>query len=315
MPAGLSGKGERLMYYKNARIFASDFQFHMGSFQVEDGRFGAVFTGNVPEDAVDLQGATVIPGLVDVQLRSGADSLLETAAALGKSGVTSFVPVVQANSLAQAALEAEMAGSRLIGLRLEGFRGESIDDLRQLCECAPAPIAMAQLPSAAGFIGKASGLCTVSLGAQETAYEQGRDGFAAGATFLENLYCHLPLVSENKPGMIAAAVENPNVKAELVCARQVCHPALVRLAFAMFGPERMVLSSGNAEENLYQGVINAIRYGVPEADALRAATYNAACAVGAGKEVGMIAPGRRADFIVCRSDFSGKRVFIAGEEI
>lgn len=303
------------MYYKNARIFASDFQFHMGSFQVEDGRFGAVFAGNVPEDAVDLQGATVIPGLVDVQLRAGGENLQETAALLGQGGVTAFAPVVAADSLAAFSYTPEATLSRLVGLRLEGFSGESIDELRQLCESAPAPVAMVQLPSAAGFIGKASGLCTVSLGAQETAYEQGRDGFAAGAAFLENLYCHLPLVNENNPGMIAAAVENPNVKAELVCARQVCHPALVRLAFAMFGPERMVLSSGSAGETLYQGVINAIRYGVPEADALRSATYNAACAVGAGKEIGMIAPGRRADFIVCRSDFSGRRVFIGGEEI
>ena len=30
------------MFYKNARIFASDFQFHMGAFEVRDGVFGEV---------------------------------------------------------------------------------------------------------------------------------------------------------------------------------------------------------------------------------------------------------------------------------
>ena len=30
------------MFYKNARIFGSDFQFHMGAFEVVDGKFGAV---------------------------------------------------------------------------------------------------------------------------------------------------------------------------------------------------------------------------------------------------------------------------------
>ena len=55
------------MFYKNAKIFTSDFQFHMGSFEVtDDGKFGAVLPDNVPQDAIDLQGATVIPGLIDV---------------------------------------------------------------------------------------------------------------------------------------------------------------------------------------------------------------------------------------------------------
>lgn len=46
-----------------------------------------------------------------------------------------------------------------------------------------------------------------------------------------------------------------------------------------------------------------------------AATYNAACAIGAVTEVGMIAPGRLADFIICRSDYTAKRVFLGGVEV
>ena len=52
------------MFYKNARIFTSDFQFHMGAFEVKDGLFGEVLPENIPADANDLNGATVIPGLV-----------------------------------------------------------------------------------------------------------------------------------------------------------------------------------------------------------------------------------------------------------
>ena len=47
------------MFYKNARIYCSDFKFHHGAFEVKDGLFGAVLPENVPEDAIDLQGATV----------------------------------------------------------------------------------------------------------------------------------------------------------------------------------------------------------------------------------------------------------------
>ncbi len=301
------------MYYKNARIFASDFQFHTGSFQVEDGRFGAVLYGDVPEDAVDLKGATVIPGLVDVQVRKPMSQLEQTAKDLASWGVTAFACAADADSIAEYA--EPQGGSRFLGLRLENVAAESFEALAGLFEDSAAPIRMAALPGNASFLGKASSLCTIALENTDSGYEQARDGFAAGASFLQDLYQHLPLVAKDHPGAIAAAVENPNVKAELVCAQGRCHSALVRLAFAMFGAERLVLSSGGSEENLCQVLLNAIRYGIPEADALRAATYNAACALGAGKEIGMIAPGRRADFVVCRSDFSGRRVFIAGEEI
>ena len=49
------------MYYRNARIFCGDFQFHLGAFEVKDGRFGKVLPEQVPADAIDLGGATVIP--------------------------------------------------------------------------------------------------------------------------------------------------------------------------------------------------------------------------------------------------------------
>ena len=67
--------------------------------------------------------------------------------------------------------------------------------------------------------------------------------------------------------------------------------------------------------NLFDCMRNAILFGIPEADAVRASTYNPACSLGVQDQVGSIATGKLADFIVCRSDYTGKRVFMSGVEI
>ena len=127
------------------------------------------------------------------------------------------------------------------------------------------------------------------------------------------------------------------------------HPASVRLAFSIFGGERMILVSdalrccgmpdgeyelggqpvflaggvakladgtlAGSATNLYDCMKNAILFGIPEEDAVRASTFNPACSLGVQDQVGSIAPGKLADFIVCRSDYTGRRVFVGGKEV
>jgi N-acetylglucosamine-6-phosphate deacetylase len=163
------------------------------------------------------------------------------------------------------------------------------------------------------------------------------------------MYNGMPGVHHRNPGVIPAAAENPHVRAEIICDGLHIHPSAIRLAFQIFGGERMVLISdalrccgmpegplelggqtaylkggvarladgtiAGAATNLFDGMRNAILFGIPEEDAVRAATANPAAALGALDRVGTIAPGKVADFIICRGDYTGKRVFMDGKEI
>ena len=376
------------MFYKNARIFCADHQFHLGAFEVKDGRFGRILPDTVPEDAIDLQGATVIPGLVEVHSHgnSGADfsdgdyeGLKAMARFYASVGVTSFAPAsmtlpcdILEKAFAtgvQLHKEAPEGHARFMGIQMEGpyfsykkrgaqnpdylkepdFEGfqklwEGCEGLIKIVDVAP------ELPGASEFVAKASKLCTVSVAHTDSDYDHAKAAFDAGATHVTHLYNAMPAISHRNPGVIPAAVENKNVRAEIICDGFHIHPAAVRLAFAMF-KDRMVLISDSGRcagkeegyqfdlggqmaeirggvaklvgsdtiacsaSDMWKCLVNTISWGVPEEEAVRAATYNPACAISADKEIGSIEEGKYADFLVCAPDYSSKRVFLGGKEL
>lgn len=373
------------MFYTNARIFLNN-RFVHGAFEVVDGRFGRILPSDIPADAVDLGGQTVIPGLVDVHIHGAVgadlsdgdyDGLVAMAKHLAKCGVTSFVPasmtlpyetLSKAFSTARRFADTQPAGcAKLLGIHMEGpffsyaKRGaqnadylknpdfEAFQKLQQECGLVRIVDVAPELPGAAEFTRKASKLCTVGVAHTDADYEAARQTFCAGARHLTHLYNAMPGIHHRKPGVIGAACEDPAVRAELICDGMHVHPSAVRLAFSMFGAERMILVSdglrclglpdgqyelggqpiflqggvakladgtlAGSSTDLFACMRKAMGFGIPEADAVRAATINPALAAGVTAFAGSITEGNPAHFIICRPDYTNPRVFLDGVEI
>ena len=370
------------MNFKNAYIYTEGFKFVKGGFSVVDGEFRDVLTER--DDALDLKGAYVIPGLIDVHNHgnSNADFSdgsyegdVRMARYLASVGVTSFAPATMTlpYDVIARALEAGLRlrknpvehAARLLGVQMEGpffsekkkgaQNGEYLrlpdfaafeklyrDSEGLICIVDLAP----ELEGSVAFVEQAKALCTVSIAHTDSDYEHAKAAIDAGVTHLTHLYNAMPPIHHRKPGVIGAASENEAVSAEVICDGIHVHPSSIRMAFKLCGADRMVLISdalrccgmpegeyelggqqvflkdnvarladgtiAGSATNLFDCMRNAIRFGIPKEDAVRAATWNPARQIHALDRVGSIADGKLADFVVCDAELNRQQVYLGG---
>ena len=152
----------------------------------------------------------------------------------------------------------------------------------------------------------------------------------------------MPPFAHRDPGVVGAAADAENCMVELICDGIHIHPSVVRNTFRMFGSERVILISdsmmatgmdngtyelggqevtmNNRKATLANGTIAgsatnlfdcmkiAMEFGIPEADAIFAATRNPAKSIGIYDEVVSLSVGKEADSLLVTDDLELKKV-------
>ncbi len=192
----------------------------------------------------------------------------------------------------------------------------------------------------------------VSVGHTVANYDTAKAAFEAGADHATHLYNAMPPLAHRDPGVIGAAWEVSSVMPELICDGIHIHPAVVRLTFGLFGKERMIIISdslratgmpdgeypfggqmievhGNRAtilghpETLAGSVTSlmgclrqAVSFGIPVADAVRACTYNPAKSIGIEDRVGTLDEGKEASIVLLdEKDLSIKAIVFKGQKV
>lgn len=208
-------------------------------------------------------------------------------------------------------------------------------------------------PNAMEFIRAAKEMgITVSVGHTVADYDTAMEAFRSGATHATHLYNGMPSIHHRAPAVIGAAFDSAGVRAELICDGVHIHGAVVRMTFQLFGKERMVLISdslratgmpdgqypfggqeievhGNRAtivghpETLAGSVTSlmgclrqAVKFGIPVADAVRACTYNPAAAIGIDDRAGTLDVGKAASLVLLdQIDLSTRAIVFKGKTV
>lgn len=264
------------MNLKNAWIYRTEEKrFVKGGLCTENGR---IVGFEEEEDALDLGGALVIPGLIDIHThgRAGTDfveatseTLKTTARSFASVGTTTVIPTLASAEFDEllAAIRAlgktEEPGEgecRFLGVHLEGRylssarRGThaprllhlpSVEEVKRLLEACGGRklrISMApELPCAEEVFALAKE-CSIQIGIAHTdaTFEQAMEAVERGADVFAHQFNAMRPFHHRDPGTVGAGLLS-DAYIELICDGFHLHPGTVLLAQKCKSPDKVVL--------------------------------------------------------------------------
>ena len=365
------------MIIKGGKVFQEDGSFLEQTLYVNAHRLVDKAEYQDDGEIIDAEGLLVLPGLVDIHSHGAAgedfsdgnpEGLKKILQYEKRCGITSYCPtsmtfpkerlrqIFASIKGAQTEEEAKVVGINMEGPFLDPAKkgahveewiaapdaafvrelNQDVDGLVRLVTLAP------NMDGAEEFIKEMHEEVCISLGHTAADYDCASRAMKLGAHHVTHLYNAMQPFGHRAPGLIGAAMDDPECMVELICDGYHIHPSAIRAAFRMFGPERVILISDSmraagmengtyelggqevtvkdrkavlkdgtlagSATNLYGCMCKAVEFGIPLEQAIMAATANPARSIGIFDRVGSIRIGKQADLLLASENLELKRV-------
>ena len=365
------------MIIKSGKVFQEDGSFLEQTLYVNAHRLVDKAEYQDDGEIIDAEGLLVLPGLVDIHSHGAAgedfsdgnpEGLKKILRYERSCGITSYCPTSMTfpkERLRQIFASIKGAqteeGAKVVGNNMEGpfldpakkgahvekwiavpdvafvrELNQDVDGLVRLVTLAP------NMDGAEEFIKEMHEEVCISLGHTAADYDCASRAMKLGAHHVTHLYNAMQPFGHRAPGLIGAAMDDPECMVELICDGYHIHPSAIRAAFRLFGPERVILISDSmratgmengtyelggqevtvkdrkavlkdgtlagSATNLYGCMCKAIEFGIPLEQAIMAATANPARSIGIFDRVGSIRIGKQADLLLVSENLELKRV-------
>ena len=259
---------------ENAHIW-KDGAFADEPLYMENGRIVPPPAENAPAESVDMGGAYLLPGLIDIHThgcfgvdvnaadREGYEKISRFAASQGTAG---FLCSILTDTVEQTerciriavdAIERPLPGARLLGIHLEGpflspqFKGAMPEHLlrqgdaglfRRYQELARGHVlymtAAPEVPGVLPMIREIAGEVTIAIGHSAATYDEACAAIQAGAKAATHTFNAMRPFHHHEPGIIGAVLES-DIYCEAITDGLHLNPATLRLLLKVKGWDRV----------------------------------------------------------------------------
>ncbi len=270
-----------MLTFSNARILAEDGLIPRGWLTVRDGLIAAFGMGDTPAHAedgesIDLHGATLAPGFIDIHVHGGGgyeamDATQESLDALSRfyaqQGVTGFLPTTwtasrEAITTALTAIadhQISVTGARILGAHVEGpyinpskpgaqsslfIRRADLEEFEDWYQTGMIKL-VTLAPEFAENLHLVE-LCTkhgiaTSAGHTDATFVQMHDALERGLRATTHTFNAMRPLHHREPGTVGAALMLDRLRCEVIADGVHVHPAMVDLLLRAKSVDGMIL--------------------------------------------------------------------------